>query len=234
MPDHDDPLPGLRDVDVRPLPAAEVRARGDRLRRRRTTLTVLGAAASVALVAGVVGVVTSPGGQVQPSPAPAITSPSPTTSQAAAAGQIPDDFPLTAGVPEHEGLVVEHDLGATHRGLRPRGAERSGPGRDARAGRAAEDRGARAPGLRVGRRRPRGGGRRAGGRPDRGLPRRPSGLQARPVHRRRVVLRLHRRQRKPGPARHRRPCAPVRRHGRGPRGRGWSTRTRCSSRSSRR
>jgi hypothetical protein len=86
MPDvpERDLLDGLRDVDVRPLPPSEIRARGDRLRRRRTSLAVLGAAASVAVVAGVIGVVSSPGRQVQPAPAPATTSPSPSVSSSVA------------------------------------------------------------------------------------------------------------------------------------------------------
>ena len=120
MPDRPDPLDpydrlsGVLDLDVTVPPAAAVRARGDRLRRRRTTLTVLAAAASVAVVAGVIGIVSSPAGQVLPEPAPATTSPSPSATPVAETdGLIPADFPLTAGIPEHEGLVIDNDLGAS-------------------------------------------------------------------------------------------------------------------------
>ncbi|GAA2119245.1 hypothetical protein [Nocardioides bigeumensis] len=98
MPETHDPFDDLRDVAVRPLPAAEIRARGDRLRRRRATLAVLGAAASVALVAGVIGAIGSPGDQVLPAPAPATTSPS-ATPGSEEGGLIPADFPLGAGLP---------------------------------------------------------------------------------------------------------------------------------------
>ena len=53
MPDLFDPLRGTPDQLVRPpLPPAEVRRRGDRLRRRRTVTAATGAALAVALVVG--------------------------------------------------------------------------------------------------------------------------------------------------------------------------------------
>jgi hypothetical protein len=103
MRDPLDELSDLRTVDVTPFPAEEVRARGDRLRRRRATLTVLWAAASIALIAGVVGVVFGEDAATRPSPPPATSSPSPVSPT------IPDDFPLAAGLPatNEDGTPVE-------------------------------------------------------------------------------------------------------------------------------
>lgn len=95
MPDEFDTL---RDVEVSPLPVAAARARGDHLRRRRTGLTVLGAVASVLLVAGLTGALPSADSPPSPAPAhePVVTS-------------IPDDFPLAAGLPREneDGSPVE-------------------------------------------------------------------------------------------------------------------------------
>ena len=99
MPDPLEELSKSR-LDVTPLPAAEVRARGDRLRRRRATLSVVGAATAVAAV--VVAVSVAGGGADQGAPAPpATSSPAPAPSQpvspspgGAVVNEIPPDFPL--------------------------------------------------------------------------------------------------------------------------------------------
>jgi len=107
MRDELDDLSDLRGVDVHPLPAAEIQARGDRLRRRRTTLTVLGAAAMVAVVALTAGLIG--GGADRGAPGPATSSPNPTADQTPGsttapdpppAGSLADQFPLALGLPE--------------------------------------------------------------------------------------------------------------------------------------
>jgi hypothetical protein len=93
-----DDLSDLRGIDVDPLPASEIRLRGDRLRRRRNALTVTGAAAAVAAVALTASLVG--GGVDRSSPAPATNSPSAdATQEAAPVPIIPDDVPLDSGLP---------------------------------------------------------------------------------------------------------------------------------------
>ncbi|WP_109510053.1 hypothetical protein [Nocardioides speluncae] len=79
---------------VHPLPASEVRRRGDRLRRRRQGLVAVAAAAAVAVIATstVVAAQNLTGGDTQPAPEP---SPSPDWLD-----RIPDDFPLAQGWPK--------------------------------------------------------------------------------------------------------------------------------------
>ncbi len=76
MPDPIDELSNFEPgVPVSPIPAAEVRRRGERLRRRRTALGVGGAVAAVVLIAVPVAVVANgddDGGTPQPA-APVIT-----------------------------------------------------------------------------------------------------------------------------------------------------------------
>jgi hypothetical protein len=122
-----DPLRQLADLDterlgVRPVPPADVRARGDRLRRRRYATATLGTAAFVALV-GIGASVLGGSGPAGPSPAPPAPSatpsptedatdpPSPSPSSPAAALTIPEDFPLTASYPDanEDGTPVRFD-----------------------------------------------------------------------------------------------------------------------------
>lgn len=84
---------------LHPLPASEVRRRGDRMRRRRTGALAAGAAAAVAVIAtsSVVAAQNLSGGDdLQPAP-----QPSPTATQSAEwLTRVPDDFPLADGWPE--------------------------------------------------------------------------------------------------------------------------------------
>lgn len=95
-----------------PLPAADIRRRGDRLRRRNAGLAVAGAVAAIALVATPLAVLTGgddtdalpPAGQstttvTDPTGPADPTSPAP-SSPADLVTEIPDDFPLAAGLPE--------------------------------------------------------------------------------------------------------------------------------------
>jgi len=96
-------VPDLHDLDtfdqglppMNPLPASEIRRRGDRLRRRRTAaVTVGGLLAAVAVATPVVALAR---GGADHSVAPA---PQPPAASAPADGwvtTVPDDFPLTAG-----------------------------------------------------------------------------------------------------------------------------------------
>ena len=102
MPDPLDTLSRLADREFGPLvPAAEVRRRGDRLRRRRTVLRTLGGALAVAVVLGGVAVTTRMDRGTTSAPGPATQGPSPTT--AATAMAIPAGFPLDQGYPDPGG-----------------------------------------------------------------------------------------------------------------------------------
>lgn len=101
---------------MNPASPADVRRRGDRLRRRRTALTAAGAALAVALIATPVALIATggPDDDVQPAPAPSTTitdppseDPDEPTETAVPAGpvvtEIPADFPLAAGYPPENG-----------------------------------------------------------------------------------------------------------------------------------
>jgi len=83
------------DVTVRPLPASEVRRRGDR--RRRTRHAALGVAGLAAAIAVAVPI-TLGNGSADRSVAPSTNTPS------AAVTTIPAGFPLTAGMPRRDGV----------------------------------------------------------------------------------------------------------------------------------
>jgi hypothetical protein len=101
-------VPDLNDLDhfdeglpVNPLPASEVRRRGDRMRRRNTVLATVGGVAAAAVFIGVpVGIAANHDGGdgVQPAP-PGPTSSSPSV-EVDWMHEIPADFPLTFGFPE--------------------------------------------------------------------------------------------------------------------------------------
>jgi hypothetical protein len=108
-----DPLQELRNltqqgVDVTPLPASEVRRRGDRLRRRQHILAAVGGVAAIALIATPIALVS--GGGHQALPPQGSESPSPTTTESATQTARPDQgtwlatipagFPLAEGWPE--------------------------------------------------------------------------------------------------------------------------------------
>ena len=115
-------MPDLNDLDrfdeglpVNPLPASEVRRRGDRMRRRNTVLATVGGVAAAAVFIGTpVAVVASQDGDDDAQPvAPSATSQSP--PEVAWVQEVPEDFPLTDGFPETNGSdgspvqVVEAD-----------------------------------------------------------------------------------------------------------------------------
>lgn len=132
MADRLEALKQLADAPVRPLPADEVRRRGDRLRVRRTALQALGAAAAVAVVVtGGVLATGSPESAPPPitrhthAPAPSPEPPTPSPGQPepthtaltppmdpvpATPPRIPEGLPLAAGWPPltehgpHDGL----------------------------------------------------------------------------------------------------------------------------------
>jgi len=89
---------------VNPLSPADVRRRGDRMRRRRHAATALAGAAAVALVVVPLAVFAGGNGERSEQP-PVATSP-------ANPGEVPDGFPLTAGWPE-EG-TDPHLVGPAH------------------------------------------------------------------------------------------------------------------------
>lgn len=108
MSDHD-PFESFRTMhtDLTPLPAAEVRRRGDRLRRRNTALAAVGGTAA-ALVAIGVPVAVSQGGDDATRDSLQVAD-DPTSQAVEWRTEIPADFPLTEGMPEtngHDGSPV--------------------------------------------------------------------------------------------------------------------------------
>jgi hypothetical protein len=109
-----DPLDELKnltgDLSARPLPAAEVRRRGNRMRRRRTAFQAVGAAAAVAVIAsggflvngGLTGAAPEHGFATQAPTPSADPTETPTTEPAdpvlESEWEIPRDFPLGAGI----------------------------------------------------------------------------------------------------------------------------------------
>jgi hypothetical protein len=111
MSDRDPAAPDpIRDLEnfslegdpVHPLPASEVRRRGDRMRRRRTGALAAGAAAAVAVIATstVVAAQNLSRSEAPPvGPSPSATE-SPTAATADWLDRVPDEFPLAEGWPE--------------------------------------------------------------------------------------------------------------------------------------
>jgi hypothetical protein len=101
-------------LDVNPLPASEVRRRGNRMRRRNNALAAVGGLAAVALIAVPLAITAS--GDDRTGIDPANPSPTGTTDPAVTAAwvqEIPESFPLTDGFPETNGddgspVTVEH------------------------------------------------------------------------------------------------------------------------------
>ncbi|GAB3770516.1 hypothetical protein FB382_000504 [Nocardioides ginsengisegetis] len=105
-----DPFEELRHlqqgIDVNPLPASEVRRRGDRMRRRNTAVAVAGGIAAIALVAVPLSIAAGGSNHSAPQPGPATTSPSASADAGAKVSwrqSIPADFPLTQGFPKTNG-----------------------------------------------------------------------------------------------------------------------------------
>lgn len=136
MADSSDPFEILKQQEAgvpgSPLPAAEVRARGDRMRRRRTAFRALAAAAAVAVVT--TGGVALGGGLTTTAPAPPPASqgpqpspPSPTSTPSTSPAEdprpvrwqmsIPAAFPLAAGWPDPSESQGGNALTGPGRGL---------------------------------------------------------------------------------------------------------------------
>ena len=116
MPEHD-PFESFKTMatgptDLHPLPASEVRRRGDRLRRRNTALAAVGGTAAALVAVGVPVALVQGGGDDDAAPPPIATQP--TTGTGAQVvdwrTEVPADFPLVQGLPEenvYSGTPVE-------------------------------------------------------------------------------------------------------------------------------
>lgn len=99
-------------LNVNPLPASEVRRRGDRRRRRTNALATVGSVAAVALIAVPLAVAANGSGRTAPDPGLANSPSATTTASPVEVGwlqQIPASFPLTEGLPAtngHDGSPV--------------------------------------------------------------------------------------------------------------------------------
>lgn len=82
--------PGLA---MNPLPASEVRRRGTRMRRRNNALAAIGGVAAVAIIATPLAMAAT---NKSTDTTPPVTNPSPSVTWVQ---EIPDDIPLTAGMP---------------------------------------------------------------------------------------------------------------------------------------
>lgn len=103
MPDPIEDLEHFNDqgLNVNPLPAAEVRRRGTRMRRRNNVVAAIAGVAAVALVAVPLGLYAAGGDGRATEPMPAPPGPS-RTSDASATDwlqEVPASFPLTEGFP---------------------------------------------------------------------------------------------------------------------------------------
>jgi hypothetical protein len=115
MPDFDD-LSTFTDgfskgSTVTPLPASEVRRRGDRMRRRNTAFATVGGVVAAAVFIGTPVALLNNSGDSDVQPAP----PAPSQTQDAQfewVTEIPSDFPVTAGMVTGAGEATEGDLDA--------------------------------------------------------------------------------------------------------------------------
>ncbi|NYD56118.1 hypothetical protein BKA08_000356 [Nocardioides marinisabuli] len=107
MPENDDLFATFthQGLPVEPLPAAEVRRRGDRMRRRRTALVAVGSVAAVGvLVATPLALVAGGADSSRPldpaGPGPASASSTTSTADVDWLTAVPEDLPLLDGLPE--------------------------------------------------------------------------------------------------------------------------------------
>lgn len=105
MPEHD-PFESFKtamhtDTDLRPLPASEVRRRGDRLRRRNTALAAVGGTAAALVAVGVPVALVQGGGDDDAAPPPIATQPTTRPGNEAVdwRTEVPAGFPITEGLP---------------------------------------------------------------------------------------------------------------------------------------
>jgi hypothetical protein len=115
MPEHDDLSPftqGFTEgTHVNPIPASEVRRRGDRMRRRNTALAAVGGVVAAAVFIGT-PVALMNGNDDDRGPQPA---PNPTVTDGAEPDwltEMPDGFPVTEGMVSGAGEATEGDLDA--------------------------------------------------------------------------------------------------------------------------
>lgn len=110
---------------VHPLPASEVRRRGDRLRRRRTGVLVVGAAAAIAVivtstVVAATNLNQSEAPPIAPGPSESTTSSPSMSSESASAPsrltEIPEDFPIGTDLDTTDGDSQVHGPGPKARG----------------------------------------------------------------------------------------------------------------------
>ena len=101
MPENDlfESFTTMTQTDLHPLPASEVRRRGDRLRRRNTALAVAGGTVAAMTAIGVPVALSQDGTDARPDPGLYATD-GPSTDAVAWRVDVPEDFPLTEGMPE--------------------------------------------------------------------------------------------------------------------------------------
>ena len=113
MPEHD-PFESFKTTmdasDLHPLPASEVRRRGDRLRRRNTAMAAVGGTAAALVAVGVPVALVQGGGDDDAAPTPIANQPTTqvTTQVVAWRTEVPADFPLV------QGLHEENKIGRAH------------------------------------------------------------------------------------------------------------------------
>lgn len=101
MSDHDpfETFKATMSNDLQPLPAAEVRRRGDRLRRRNTALAVAGGTVAAMTAIGVPIALTQ-GGDPTDGDSGLVATQGPSTDAVEWRTGIPENFPLVQGLPE--------------------------------------------------------------------------------------------------------------------------------------
>ena len=101
MSDHDpfETFKATMSNDLQPLPAAEVRRRGDRLRRRNTALAVAGGTVAAMTAIGVPIALTQ-GGDPTDGDSGLLATQGPSTDAAEWRTDVPEGFPLVQGLPE--------------------------------------------------------------------------------------------------------------------------------------
>ena len=100
MPENDlfESFTTMDQTHLHPLPASEVRRRGDRLRRRNTALAVAGGTVAAMTAIGVPVALSQDGTDARPDPGLYATD-GPSTDAVAWRVDVPEDFPLTDGFP---------------------------------------------------------------------------------------------------------------------------------------
>ena len=119
MPDNDD-LSTFTDgfsegMHVNPIPASEVRRRGDRMRRRNTALATVGGVVAAAVIIGTpVALMNGNTDKTGPEPLPSAPTQTdkPDTGDTRWITEIPDDFSVSEGMTTENGTLVDGDQDA--------------------------------------------------------------------------------------------------------------------------